>query len=52
MLKSAYKVELNIAYAERTAELQTQNAGGYNGVGKDRYDNVDDDRDGDDTNNE
>lgn len=52
MLKSAYKVELNITYAERTAELQTQNAGGYNGVGKDRYDNVDDDRDGDDTNNE
>ena len=52
LLKSDYKSQLNIDYAKETAELQTANAGGYNGVGKDRYDSVDDDRDGDDNNNE
>ena len=52
LLKSDYKSKLNIEYAKETAELQTQNAGGYNGVGKDRYDNVNDDRDNDDTNND
>ena len=51
-MKSDYKSKLNIEYAKETAELQTQNAGGYNGVGKDRYDNVNDDRDNDDTNND
>lgn len=52
LLKSDYKSKLNIEYAKETAELQTQNAGGYNGVGKDRYDNVSDDRDNDDNNND
>lgn len=36
MLKSQYKTALNTKYAKDTAEFG--NAGGYNGVGKDRYD--------------
>lgn len=35
MLKSEYKTQLNIEYSKET---QNQSAGGFNGVGKDRYD--------------
>lgn len=40
MLKSEYKVALNTKYAKETAELNN-NTGGYNGVGKNRYDGGD-----------